>query len=142
MNRNFVAAVAVLMTTISLSPAADRERAPENAGPAVVRLVETPGAFEPKDLELRPGKYIFMVTNQGVDHPVDFVLTMTKSDEVAEGSSGRPVRNSRLSRRIGNGETASSGIVELKPGTYAYGSALNPTPEFTLTVRVTVAEVL
>ncbi len=135
MSRTIIAAAAILMTTMTMSPGADRERGPETTGPTIVRLIETSGAFEPKDLELRPGKYIFMVTNQGVGHPVDFVLTLSKSDEVVEGSSGRPVRNSRLSHRIGDGETASSGIVEMKPGTYTYGSALNPTPEFTLTVR-------
>ncbi len=76
-----------------------------------------------------------MVTYQGVDHVVDFVLMQTKSDDVADDPSGRPLRNSRLSRRIGSGETASSGIVEMKPGTYAYSIALNPTPEFALRVR-------
>lgn len=142
MNRTIVAAAATLLMSVTLSPGAGRECGAETTGPAIVRLVETSGAFEPKELELRPGKYIFMVTNQGVDHPVDFVLTMTKSDEGAEGSSGRPVRNSRLSHRIGNGETASSGVVEMKPGTYTYGSPLNPTPEFTLTVRRSIAESL
>jgi hypothetical protein len=134
-NRLMMAAVVTLGMTVSALPGADRGRDPQADGPVVVRLVQGPGSFEPRNLDLKPGRYIFMVTNQGVDHQVDFVLRMTRSAEAADDPSDRPVRNSRLSRRIASGETASSGIVDLKAGTYVYGSELNPTPEFSLVVR-------
>jgi plastocyanin len=130
-----IVAAATLGMAISMSPGADRGRDARIEGPVVVRLVQGPGSFEPQDLELKPGRYIFMVTNQGVDHEVDFVLKMTRSAEMTDDPSGRPVRNSRLSHRIGNRETASTGIVDLKAGSYVYSSALNPTPEFALAVR-------
>ena len=135
MNRMVVAAAATLAMATSMSAGANRDAGPGTVGPAVVRLVESPGAFEPRELDLQAGSYIFMVTNQGVDHPVDFVLKLTRSEDTARDASDRAVRNSRLSHRIGSGETASTGVIDLKPGVYTYGSALNPTPEFSLRVR-------
>ena len=129
-----VAVVAIAMG-VSMSAGADRGREARPDGPVVVRLVQEPGGFEPRNLELKPGRYIFMVTNQGVDHEVDFVLKMIRSAETADDPSERPVRNSRLSHRIGNGDTASTPIVDLKAGSYVYSSLLNPTPEFGLVVR-------
>lgn len=80
---------------------------------------------------------IMMVTavTLGMAISMSLVLKMTRSAEIADDPAERPVRNSRLSHRIGNGETASTGIVDLKAGSYVYSSALNPTPEFALAVR-------
>ncbi len=47
----------------------------------------------------------------------------------------KPVRSARLTRLIRNGETSSTAVVDLKPGTYVYDSPLNNTPQYTLTVR-------
>src|SRR2546425_467151 len=107
MRKNGMAA-AGMAATISVLTAGGTARSPEIAGPIVVKLVEGQGRFEPKSLELRPGQYIFMVTNQGVDHPVDFVLKLTRTDRVGDDPSGRPLRGSRLSHRVGDGETAST----------------------------------
>jgi len=133
--KRMVAAAATLAMATSMIAGANRDAGRGNVGPAVVRLVESPGIFEPGELDLPAGSYIFMVTNQGVDHPVDFVLKATRSNDTTRDPSDRAVRNSRLSHRIGRGETASTGVIDLKPGAYTYGSALNPTPGFSLRVR-------
>lgn len=135
MNRMIIAAAAVLVTATTMSAGADKGAAPEPPPPTVVKLVETPGSFDPRSLDLPAGKYVFLVTNQGVDHPVDFLLKLTKSEDLNQDPSDRTVRNSRLSHHVANGETAGTDVVELKPGTYTYSSTLNPTPEFTLTAR-------
>ena len=103
--------------------------APE--GLMVVRLVQIPGSIEPGVLTLPPGKYLFMVTNAGVDRPVDFVLRRR------DGVSGETKRvvGSRLSRVVKRGETASSGVVELRQGAYVFSSPRNGTPEYRLEVR-------
>jgi len=106
-----------------------------SSGPTVVRLAVSPGTFEPRDLELRPGRYIFMITNQGVDHPIDFVLKRVEGQDADGKADPRPVRGARLTRLIRNGETSSTPVVDLKAGSYTYVSPLNNTPECSLIVR-------
>jgi hypothetical protein len=123
-----------LLLALTLAAAAEAKEEAV-AGPTVVRLVQSPGAVEPQNLELRPGRYLFMVTNQGVDHEVDFVLKRVEGIGSRGEVDPKPVRSARLGRLVRSGETSSTSIVDLKPGTYTYSSPLNHTPEYTLTVR-------
>lgn len=124
-----------LLLAPSLAAAGQETGERSNSGPTVVRMAQSPGAFEPQTLELRPGQYIFMVTNQGVEHEVDFVLKRMEGQNAQGEADPKPLRGARLTRPIRNGETSSTPIVELKAGTYVYDSPLNKTPEYTLTVR-------
>ncbi|HEU4402230.1 MAG TPA: hypothetical protein VFT43_09005 [Candidatus Polarisedimenticolia bacterium] len=138
MNRiysSFVAVAVNLIVAASVSPAADQGHGAPADGPTIVKLVETPDTFEPASLDLRPGAYIFMVTNRGVNHPVDLMLKTAETEESSDSVSHRIVPNSRLTRRAGNGETSSTRVVELKAGTYTYSSGVGRPQEFTLTVR-------
>lgn len=99
----------------------------------LVKLTETPGQFETKSLTLKPGMYQFEVTNQSVDHEVAFFLQAEKDKEMKELSSAVP--NSMLPKTLMKGETASSGVVELKKGKYVYSCPLNPTPHYVITVQ-------
>lgn len=96
----------------------------------VVKLDQTPGEFDKKELTLKSGTYIFDITNQGVDHEVGFVITEVNK----KGESGDHVKTSYLSKTINNGESARSQAVKLEPGTYHYFCPLNPTPTYTITV--------
>ena len=91
----------------------------------VIQLTQTPGAYETTALDLAPGKYIFEVTNKNVDKKLGFYLTDGTKTQVA---------NSGLKSLVKKGETAQSGVVELKAGAYSYNCPLNPTPLYTLTV--------
>ncbi len=91
----------------------------------VIQLSQTPGAYETKALALTPGKYIFEVTNKNVDKKLGFYLTDATKTQVS---------NSGLASLVKKGETARTGIVELKAGDYNYNCPLNPTPLYTLTV--------
>lgn len=91
----------------------------------IIKLTQTPGAYETKSLTLTPGKYIFEVTNKNVDKQLGFYLTDANKTQVA---------NSGLASLVKKGETSTSGIVELKAGDYNYNCPLNPTPTYSLAV--------
>ena len=94
-----------------------------------IKLVQTPGQFEPQKLELKPGKYIFEVTNQNVDHEVGFYLRKKTAD-----GKGKPLPNSDTGH-MKTGQTGKSGVVTLEPGEYLYSCPLNPTPHYVITVK-------
>lgn len=109
-----------------------KEMTKEMMGDAtVIKLDQTPGMFEPTELKLKPGKYIFKVTNVSVDHEVAFVLNKAKKDN----TPGEKVPNAELPKTLKKGETASTPVVELKPGRYLYQCPLNPTPHYVITVQ-------
>lgn len=100
----------------------------------VVKLEETPGQFETKSLALKAGKYQFDVTNKNVDHEVAFFLQAEADKNSKEFSTALP--NSGLPKTLKKGESAQTGIVELKKGTYVYSCPLNPTPKYVVTVVI------
>ncbi|MFT6916974.1 MAG: hypothetical protein ACJAWL_003318 [Motiliproteus sp.] len=82
-------------------------------------------AIEP--LILKPGKYLFRVTNQNVPYALGFWLR-------GEGLIGRAT----LPSVSGGGMTTGTTLeyeIELKPGRYLYSCPLNPTPDYPLIVR-------
>lgn len=93
----------------------------------VVQLAQVAGEYETTALELAPGKYIFEVKNKEVAKKLGFYLTPA-NDAKAQ------VPNSGLNALVDKGETSTTGIVELKAGTYQYSCPLNPTPHYSLKV--------
>ena len=82
---------------------------------------------ESKTIELKPGKYVFRVTNKNVPYELGFWL---------RGES--LVDRARLPSVSGGGLTAGrtqAYSIELKPGSYVYSCPLNPTPDYKLVVR-------
>lgn len=98
-----------------------------------IKLTETPGQFDGKELKLKPGKYQFEVSNKGVDHPVAFFLQKESDKENKEFSSA--LKNSGLPGTLKDGESAKTGVVELAKGKYVYSCPLNPTPHYTIVVE-------
>jgi plastocyanin len=94
-----------------------------------IKLVQTPGQFEPQKLELKAGKYIFAITNKGIHHEVGFYLRKKTAD-----GKGKPLANSDAGH-LKDGETGKSGVVTLEPGEYLYSCPLNPTPHYIITVK-------
>lgn len=91
-----------------------------NASTAAGRLARA------KTLELRPGRYIFGVTNKDVPYELGFWLR-------GADLTGR----ARLPSVSGGGLTpgvTKDYAVELKPGEYVYSCPLNPTPDYRLIV--------
>lgn len=96
-----------------------------------VKLEQTPGEFTTKTLKVKPGTYVFEVSNNDVDHEVGFVLAPKKASIDAEDH----IKQAYLSKTIKAGETASSQEVTLEKGEYVYFCPLNPTPQYTLIVE-------
>ena len=83
-------------------------------------------------LELKPGKYIFRVTNKNVPYTLGFWL------REHDYSPGNPVHKLTKTSVSGGGLTLGKTRdyeVELKPGTYLFSCPLNPTPDYPLVVK-------
>ncbi|MDX2286804.1 MAG: hypothetical protein NW241_21745 [Bacteroidia bacterium] len=124
---------AVLLFSALLAACSSRPAAPA-AGPLpaadtvqVIRLVQVPGRFTDTALSLKPGRYIFEMTNQGIGHEVGFYLRSAADEAGLPGTEAMG--------HITDGQTARTGIVELGAGEYRYSCPLNPTPDFTLRVE-------
>ena len=82
-------------------------------------------------LELKPGKYVFRVTNKNVPYELGFWLR----DE--DYNWKNPVHKLTKTSVSGGGLVLGKTQeyeVELKPGTYLYSCPLNPTPDYKLVV--------
>jgi plastocyanin len=99
----------------------------------IVKLVETPGQFDTKELKLKAGSYQFEITNKGVDHEVAFFLQQENDKGKQDFATALP--NSGLSKTIKDGETSKTGVVALAKGTYVYSCPLNPTPHYKIIVE-------
>ena len=80
-----------------------------------------------KALELKPGRYIFRVTNQDVPYDLGFWLR-------GEGLIGRASLPSVSGGGLHEGATLDYEI-ELKAGEYVYSCPLNSTPDYRLVVK-------
>ena len=96
----------------------------------VIKLAQTDGKFVVESMTVEAGKFIFEVTNNGVDREVGFVLAPVKN-----GKEGAHIKSAYLAKTVKDGETAQSKVVDLKPGTYSYYCPLNPTPHYTIVVK-------
>ena len=79
-----------------------------------------------KVLRLKPGKYVFKVTNENVPYPLGFWV---RGDGV--------LNRARLPSVSGGGLTMGKTRdyeIDLKPGEYVYSCPLNPTPNYKLVV--------
>ena len=79
-----------------------------------------------KPLELKPGKYIFRVTNANVDYPLGFYLR------------GEGIKKVSLPKVSGGGLT--KGVtkdyeITLTSGKYVFSCPLNPTPDYPVVVN-------
>lgn len=96
-----------------------------------VKLEQVPGKFTTKKVKLKPGTYVFEVTNRSVDHEVGFVLAPKKTAITTEDH----IKEAYLSQIINEGQTGTSSEVTLTSGEYVYFCPLNPTPQYTLVVE-------
>lgn len=80
-----------------------------------------------KALELKPGEYVFRVTNRNVPYELGFWLRGTTLTD-------RVLLPSVSGGGLTQGKTQDYAIT-LKPGTYLYSCPLNPTPDYRLVVR-------
>lgn len=123
----FAFVAAALMLGVTAGAAAQQKA--RAAKPTIIELIQTPGQFDTKELKLKPGHYVFKITNKDVDHEVGFWLRPQTPDGKA-----RPLPNSDAGH-LKAGQSGTTGVVELKPGKYLYSCPLNPTPHYLITVE-------
>ena len=85
-----------------------------------------------KPLELKPGKYIFRVTNKNVPYQLGFWL------RDSDYQPGNPLHKLSKTSVSGGGLTLGKTRdyeVDLKAGEYLYSCPLNPTPDYKLVVK-------
>jgi hypothetical protein len=85
-----------------------------------------------KTIELKPGKYIFRVTNKNVPYELGFWL------RDSDYRPGNPLDKLTKTSVSGGGLTpgvTKDYVVDLKPGEYLYSCPLNPTPDYKLEVK-------
>jgi len=82
---------------------------------------------EAKVLTLKPGTYIFRVTNKNVPYPLGFWLR-------GSGIVGRVALPSVSGGGLNPGATKDYAVT-LKPGKYLYSCPLNSTPDYKLVVE-------
>ena len=80
-----------------------------------------------KPIELKPGRYVFRVTNKSVPYELGFWLR-------GAGLTGRATLPSVSGGGLTQGVTKDYEIV-LKPGEYVYSCPLNTTPDYRLIVK-------
>ena len=82
---------------------------------------------EAKVLRLKPGKYVFRVTNENVPYGLGFWLR-------GEGLVGRATLPSVPGGGLTEGATKDY-VIELTEGEYLYSCPLNPTPDYKIVVK-------
>lgn len=102
-------------------------------GVTIIELTQTDGEINVQELNLAPGKYQFKVLNSDVDHEVGFVIQAKKD---AKGDVMKTfIPNSFTTETVKKGTHAYTGVVELAAGEYVYSCPLNPTPQYSITVK-------
>ena len=85
-----------------------------------------------KVIELKPGKYVFRVTNKNVPYELGFWLR--EHDYNWKNPVHKVSKTSVSGGGLSLGKTKDY-VVELKPGEYLYSCPLNPTPDYKLVVK-------
>jgi len=98
--------------------------------PKTIKLSQTTGEFNIEGLTLSAGTYVFEISNEDVDHAVGFVLAPKGKTDQANH-----IKEAYVQKTPEKGETSQSKVVTLTPGEYVYFCPLNPTPQYTITVK-------
>ncbi|WP_425076573.1 cupredoxin domain-containing protein [Psychroserpens sp. S379A] len=98
----------------------------------VVSLEQTKGEFTQKEVTLKEGAYIFEIKNNNVGHQVGFVLVPKGKDA---SKPENHIKTAYVTKAVDNNTTESSNVTHLEKGEYVYFCPMNPTPQYTLTVK-------
>ncbi len=96
----------------------------------VIKLEQRPSEFTTSGLILTEGEYIFEISNNGVDHEVGFVIAPKGMTEAEHH-----IQAAYVTKAVKNGEAVNTNTVKLTKGEYVYFCPLNPTPQYSLTVK-------
>ncbi|SEC36875.1 Cupredoxin-like domain-containing protein [Tenacibaculum sp. MAR_2009_124] len=95
-----------------------------------VALEQTEGEFTQKSITLSEGTYVFEIANNEVGRDVGFVLAPEGKTDQANH-----IKNAYVTSLVKKNGKSKTKEVTLKKGKYVYFCPLNPTPQYTLTVK-------
>lgn len=104
----------------------------------VIKLNETPGAFDKTELKLKAGQeYSFEVKNDGIDKEVAFVLAPTPKEGASmDDIMATAIPDAMLTNYVNKDQTATSKVpITLEKGEYIYFCPLNGTPNYKVVVE-------
>ena len=97
-----------------------------------VSLEQTDGKFTQQELTLKEGSYIFEISNNNVGHQVGFVLVPKGKDA---SKPENHIKTAYVTKVVDNNGKETSKVTILEKGEYIYFCPMNPTPQYTLTVK-------
>lgn len=97
-----------------------------------IALEQTKGEFVQKALTVSAGTYVFEVSNNHAAKEVGLVLVQKGKDA---SSPENHIKTAYVTQVAKDGETQKTNATVLAKGEYVYFCPLNPTPQYTLTVK-------
>ncbi|MDD7887168.1 cupredoxin domain-containing protein [Flavivirga sp. 57AJ16] len=97
-----------------------------------VSLEQTKGEFTQKALTLSEGSYVFEVANNHAAKEVGLVLVPKGKDA---SKPENHIKTAYVTTVVKEGKVEKTNVTKLTKGAYVYFCPLNPTPQYTLTVK-------
>ncbi|WP_303316437.1 cupredoxin domain-containing protein [Flavivirga abyssicola] len=97
-----------------------------------VSLEQTKGEFTQKALTLSEGSYVFAVSNNHAAKEVGLVLVPKGKDA---SKPENHIKTAYVTTVVKEGKVEKTNVTKLTKGEYVYFCPLNPTPQYTLTVK-------
>lgn len=125
-----VAAILVVALGFALNGNAQDNMMKNNV--KTITLEQTPGEFTQKSLTVGEGTYVFAVSNNHVGKDVGLVLVPKGKDA---SKPENHIQTAYVTSAVKDGKVETSKATKLTKGEYVYFCPLNPTPQYTLTVK-------
>ncbi|TYA74002.1 cupredoxin domain-containing protein [Seonamhaeicola marinus] len=97
-----------------------------------IALEQTKGEFTQKSVTVSEGTYVFAVANNNVGKDVGLVLVRKGKDA---SDPKNHIQTAYVTQVVKDGKVEKSKATKLSKGEYVYFCPLNPTPQYTLTVK-------
>ena len=124
--------VSILVIVLAFSLNSNAQDKMKDKAVKTIALEQTKGEFVQKAITVSEGTYIFEVTNNHAAAEVGLVLVKKGKDA---SNPENHIKTAYVTAVAKDGETQKSNATTLEKGEYMYFCPLNPTPQYTLTVK-------
>ncbi|GAA3587497.1 cupredoxin domain-containing protein [Flavivirga amylovorans] len=122
--------ISILVIALAFSMNTNAQDAMNNV--KTVSLEQTKGEFTQKGLTLSEGSYVFAVSNNHAAKEVGLVLVPKGKDA---SKPENHIKTAYVTTVVKEGKVEKTNVTKLTKGEYVYFCPLNPTPQYTLTVK-------
>ncbi|MDP5158531.1 MAG: cupredoxin domain-containing protein [Flaviramulus sp.] len=124
--------ISILVITLAFTLNSNAQDKMMNKAVKTISLEQTKGEFVQKALTVSEGTYVFEVSNNHAAKEVGLVL-VKKGDDASKPENH--IKTAYVIAVAKDGETQKTNATKLAKGEYIYFCPLNPTPQYTLTVK-------